>query len=299
MATPRYHSPRPAGPPARGTTQHAQAPGIPARLTRTAANRDPIVIHLTVIGAGPAYSDRPGSAGACYLVEAGGQSLVLDLGHGAFSGLVRRVEPVDLQGVLISHLHPDHFIDLVPLRHYLRYQRVPAERIRVIAPKALPDRLDGLHGTREFCRASLDIEALAPGLIQVGGLTVQAARVVHDEDSYAFRVSVGNGANGRGPSGPGLVYSGDCGRTDDLRPLIQPGDTLLSEVSFGAGPTDPNAAHLDGPMVGRLAKATGVARVLLTHLLMGCDPGATIASVKSHFDGPVALVEPGFETSIE
>ena len=89
-----------------------------------------------------------------------------------------------------------------------------------------------------------------------------------------------------------------CCEGDEVLPLIRPGDTLLSEVSFGPGPTDPNAAHLDGPTVGRLAAATGPSRVLLTHLLMGCDPAATIASVKAHFDGPVVLVEPGFEAAL-
>lgn len=249
------------------------------------------MIDLTVIGAGPAYSNRPGSAGACYLLRAAGQAMVLDLGHGAFTGLVRRVEPVELQAIAISHLHPDHFIDLVPLRHYLRYQRRPAERVRVVAPRQLRQRLDGLHGVREFCDASLDCEALAPGSFRAGVFAVEAASVLHDGDSYAFRV-VADGA------GPGLVYTGDCGRADDVLPLLQAGDTLLSEVSFGPGPGDPNARHLDGPMVGRLAAEGGAARVLLTHLLMGCDPAETIASVRSEYDGPVELVEPGFETRI-
>ena len=44
--------------------------------------------------------------------------------------------------------------------------------------------------------------------------------------------------------------------------------------------------------------AAGASRVLLTHLLMGCDVAATIASVKAHFDGPVELVEPGFEAEL-
>ena len=104
-------------------------------------------MHLTVIGAGPAYSDRADSAGACYLIRAEAEALVLDIGQGAFPGLVRRVEPSRLQAIVVSHLHADHFIDLVPLRHYLRYQRQPPERVRVLAPEALPARLDGLHGT--------------------------------------------------------------------------------------------------------------------------------------------------------
>lgn len=250
------------------------------------------MLQLTVIGAGPAYSDRPGSAGACYLVRAGGEALVLDLGHGAFAGLLARIEPSRLQAVVVSHLHPDHFIDLVPMRHYLRYQRTPPERVRVIAPAALPDRLDGLHGTKGFCSAALDVEAVTPGVRRLGPFTVEAGRVTHDGDSYAFRVSVA--ASG----GPGLVYSGDIGVIDDLRALLRPGDTLLSEVSFGPGPVVPEASHVDGPMVGRLAVATGAGRVLLTHLLMGHDREATVASVQAHFAGPVQLVDPGFETAI-
>ncbi len=250
------------------------------------------MITLTVIGAGPAYSDRPGSAGACYLVQAGSDGLVLDLGHGSFVGLVARVEPSSLHAVVVSHLHPDHFIDLVPMRHYLRYQRRPPERVRVLAPAALTKRLDGLHGVPGFALASLDVEALAPGVQEVGPFTLEAAHVAHDGDSYAFRVSMG------GSGGPGLVYSGDCAIADDLRPLIRPGDTLLSEVSFGPGPVEPGAAHLDGPMVGRLATAAGAGRVLLTHLLMGHDRAETVASVQAHFIGSVVLVDPGFETTV-
>src|SRR3712207_8500480 len=48
-------------------------------------------------------------------------------------------------------------------------------------------------------------------------------------DSWAFRLSAAAG------DGPGLVYSGDCARADDLLPLIHEGDTLLCEAAFGAG----------------------------------------------------------------
>ena len=92
---------------------------------------------------------------------------------------------------------------------------------------------------------------------------------------------------------PGLVYSGDCGRADDLDAPRAAGDTLLTEVSFGPGPVAPGAEHLDGPAVGALAARTRVGRVLLTHLQMGFDPDATIASVRARYDGPVRLVSAG------
>ncbi len=142
----------------------------------------------------------------------------------------------------------------------------------------LRDRLDALNAEAGFSAAALDIEDLRPGRLAIGTLQLEVARVTHDGQSYAFRVAV--------PGATGLVYSGDCGRADDLASLIRPGDTLLSEVSFGPGPVPAGAAHLDGPAVGDLAARTGVARVLLTHLLMAFDPRETVASVRRGFDGP-------------
>ena len=62
----------------------------------------------------------PDATGAAYLVRLGGSSLLLDLGQGSFPRLAGHLDPATLDAVVISHLHPDHFIDLVPLRHYLR-----------------------------------------------------------------------------------------------------------------------------------------------------------------------------------
>jgi ribonuclease BN (tRNA processing enzyme) len=78
-------------------------------------------VRLTVLGAGPAYTDREGASGAAYLVSDGDTNLLLDLGHGSFTRLFPHVHPTRLDAIVISHLHPDHFVDLVPLRHYLRY----------------------------------------------------------------------------------------------------------------------------------------------------------------------------------
>lgn len=248
-------------------------------------------MRLTVVGAGPAYSDDPASLGACYLVRSGDRAIALDLGHGAFAGLAARFPPERLETVAISHLHPDHFVDLVPLRHYLRYHLVPARRLRVDAHPDLPARLDGLHDEPGFSAASLDVVPLEPGIRAVGSFELEAARVTHTADSFAFRVA-------DRPGGPGLVYSGDIGIAGDLRPLVRAGDTLLVEVSFGAGPVPVGAMHLDGPAVGAVAAETGVGRVLLTHLLMGHGPAETVRSVRAAYPGPVELVAPGFETEI-
>jgi len=245
-------------------------------------------VELTVIGSGAAYPDRPGTASSSYLVEHVGGRLLLDMGQGAFAGLAGRIEPAALLAAWISHLHPDHFVDLVALRHYLRYELDPPGRVRVLAPAGLAERLDGLLGQPGFAAESLDVEAYREGVLAIGPFTLEIRRVTHTAASYAVRVSLSSE-----PGALGLVYSGDCGRADDLAPLVRPGDDLLVEVSFGAGPPPVEGLHLDGSAVGRLAAATRAGRVLLTHLQMRRDPAAALAAVRDTYAGPVELVRDG------
>ena len=242
-------------------------------------------LTLTVIGAGPAWSDRPGSSGASYLVRTGSTAVLLDLGQGSFPRLIRAIEPSKLDAVVVSHLHPDHFIDLVPLRHYLAYQHVPARSVRVIAPDGLADRIDALHAQPGFTAVSLRLEPFAAEPVRIGDLILEARRVRHTENSHAVRI----GRDG----GPGLVYSGDCGAAADLAPLIRPGDALLVEVSFGAGAVPTGSLHLNAAAVAELAVAAKPGRVLLTHLQMALDRVAPVEIVRAATGGPVQLVEPG------
>jgi ribonuclease BN (tRNA processing enzyme) len=243
-------------------------------------------MRLTVLGAGPAYTDREGATGASYLVSLEATHVLLDLGQGSLPRLFGAVPPTSLAAIVISHLHPDHFIDLVALRHYLRWEFDPPRRVRVLGPNGLADRLDALHGEPGFAAQALDTEVLGTDERVNGALRVRAALVEHTDESYGIRVAPVDG-------GPGIVYSGDCGRATDLAPLLEPGDTLLSEVSYGPGPVEPGVAHLDGPAVGQLAASTAVGRVLLTHLQMGHDPDETVRSVQARYDGPVQFVWPG------
>ncbi len=252
-------------------------------------------VELIVLGAAPAYTDRPGSAASSYLLRHGSAALLLDLGQGAFANLASTLEPSSLSAVLVSHLHPDHFIDLVPLRHYLKWEFDPPRRVRVLAPAGLGDRLDALDGQPGFAAAALDVGQLSEGVHRIGSFDVTVRRVEHTEESYAFRVAVAaEGAGGTGASAAaGLVYSGDCSRAEDLVPLIRPGDTLLSEASFGAGPVLPGAQHITSGDAGRAASIGRASRLLLTHILPGHSRTDILAAAHAAFSGPLQLVTEG------
>ena len=85
-------------------------------------------MRITVLGKSPAWQD---AGGACsgYLVQEGETTLLLDCGNGVFGKLRERVDYTDVDAVLISHMHADHFIDLIPYSYALlltpRQQPVP------------------------------------------------------------------------------------------------------------------------------------------------------------------------------
>jgi ribonuclease BN (tRNA processing enzyme) len=250
-------------------------------------------MELLVLGAGPAYSDIPGSCGASYLVRARGEAMLLDLGQGSFPALAGALEPSTLRAVVISHLHPDHFIDLIPLRHYLcRAEFQPSRRIRVIAPAGLEGQLDGAYATPGFAAAAFDLEAGADGPIPAGAFELRSVRVTHAGESRAWRVAPA------GADGPGLVYSGDASRVEEIAPLVRPGDTILAEASYGPGPVPPGMRHLDGPMVGDLATRTQAGAVIATHVRMGTDVEATVAAIRAAYAGPVDMARPGARFAI-
>jgi len=99
-----------------------------------------------------------------------------------------------------------------------------------------------------------------------------------------------SGGNGHSP---GLVYSGDCSRAEDLKPLIRPGDTLLSEASFGAGPVAPGAQHITSADAAQVASAGGASRLLLTHVLAGRSRDEILAAAHGAFVGLVQVVTEG------
>jgi ribonuclease BN (tRNA processing enzyme) len=247
-------------------------------------------LQLTVVGAAAAYSLRGGWPSSCYLVEAGEDRIVLDLGQGSFGALAEIRDPASLDAVFLSHLHTDHTIDVIPLRHYLRFgDHAHRPSVALHAPEGLRPRIDVLFDEPGFLD-DLPGPPLRPGRRMVGRLEVEIGRVTHTDRSFGFRVSI--------DGGPGLVYSGDCGRGADLLALLREGDTLLCEASFGTGPAPAGVAHLTAGQAAEVAAEGKAARLVLTHLLPEADGRRSLSAAQDVFQGPTRLARPGLRLSI-
>jgi ribonuclease BN (tRNA processing enzyme) len=249
-------------------------------------------VRLSVVGCAAAWGRGSDAASSCYLVESADTALVFDLGQGSFARLAALRAPETLTVVVISHAHADHCVDLIPLRHYLRHEaRATAGTVMLCGPAALPARFDAFTGEAGFL-ADLPFTALEPGETQVGALSLRVGRVGHTANSFAFRVGE------RGVAGGGLVYSGDCGDPVELVPLLRPGDTLLSEASFGARTVPRGVPHLDAEGAARAARHGGAARLVLTHIQAEMDAGAAMDKARQIFAGDVVLAGPDLRLEV-
>ena len=240
-------------------------------------------MELIVLGAAPAYTDRPGSAASSYLLRAGDAALLLDLGQGAFANLASTLEPSTLTAVLVSHLHPDHFIDLVPLRHYLKWEFDPSRRVRVLGPAGLGERLDALDGQAGFAAEALDVERLSEGARRVGPFEVEVRRVSHTDESYAFRVAVAV-ADGASARQSGADSGADTGASAGLATGASAG-AAAGQSGAATGASAGAAAGQSGASAG-LVYSGDCARA--EDLIPLIRAGDTLLSEASFGAGPVA-----------
>jgi len=249
-------------------------------------------MRLTVVGCSGSFAG-PESPASSYLVTAEHEGrthrLVLDLGNGALGALQRHMDLADLDAVVVSHLHPDHCIDLTGLYVIRTYRPAGAltDRLPVYGPAGTAERLaaayegigeEGMTGVLDFRRISTGDP------MHIGPFLVRPYRVNHPVESYGFRVE----ADGRV-----LAYSGDTDACDALSPLFADADLVLVDSAFVEGRDDARGIHLTGRRAARAAvDAGGVGRLMLTHIPAWNDPEVCRAEAAEVWPGEVELARP-------
>ena len=242
-------------------------------------------LQIVPVGVGSAYS-APGEAQSCYLVSAAGRSVAIDLGSGTMNLLQRRIAPEDLDAVVITHLHPDHCVDLMSLRVYMVWGPGAGTVLPVHGPPGLRDRLAAFSGSEGWDTAFTfnDLEA-GGGEVDLGdGVVLRHREVPHLPPTHAVRVEHG---------GRSICFSADCAPNEDLPDLARGCDLLVCESSFGAEPVPDGLPHLNARDAGEIAARAGAGRLLLVHCSPELDRDAALDAARSAFGGPVAWARQG------
>ncbi len=252
------------------------------------------MIRLTVLGSGTGWP-RADRAAPGYLVEGRLARLLVDPGPGSLHQLARAGgDARALDAVLVSHRHLDHASELGPMLFALRNPAYRRSRPLLLAGgpglRAHYRRLRALHGTWvDPAGYRLRIVEGSRWRAEIGDLAVQAGPVPHIPGAVGFRIMSRDGA--------ALAYSGDTEEGPGLVDLARGADLLLTECS--APDRAPIPKHCTPSMVGRMAKAAGVGRVLLTHFYPGVDPRQAIATVRRIARAPVSAAQDGLVVTVQ
>lgn len=258
-----------------------------SRTGRSRAGIDGGKLALTVIGAGTILPAK-GRSPSCHLLRTGAQCAIFDLGPGSIGRLaLADVDYREIETVFISHLHPDHVLDIVTLLHALNatpgWNRAkPLVIAGCYGLKAFIERLFEIFRHAEPASYRLDVIELTAGRHDIAGLAVETCLTGHTSNSLAFRVETPDGT---------FVYSGDAVDRAAMAQIARQADILLCECSFENGTLTDD--HLTPEGAAAIAGAAGVGQLVLTHVYPHTDLSLIRAQAAAHFAGPVIIATDG------
>ncbi|HEY3315518.1 MAG TPA: MBL fold metallo-hydrolase [Bacillota bacterium] len=226
--------------------------------------------RLTILGR---CSPFPGTAGGCpgYLLESGGVKVLVDCGPGTLGRLAPRLKDLShrsttaspyagLDAVVVSHLHADHFSELLSLRYAIDADIRDGYRKDRLAVHVPPEP-EAERAVLDYPRA-LDLATIdESSQLAIGPLAFSFRRTNHPVHCLAMKIRAG---------GSTLVYTADTGWDDDL--MVWAGhpsspDLLLVEASLQeASAHRRDLGHLTAREAGCFGRGTGAGLTILTHL---------------------------------
>lgn len=251
-------------------------------------------LSLTVLGCSGSYA-APGGACSGYLVRSPAAISVLDLGPGTLANLQRHVELADVDAVVLSHEHPDHWLDLPLLRNAMRYY-LGLEGLAVYGTAGVLERARAVIGELEPTLRWTVIDASSE--LRIGDQRLRFDRTDHPVETLAVRLEIG-GDEGRRQNPPGdvtdrmasrtLVYSADTGAGWSAERLARHADLFVCEATLADVDDGHGLPHLSGRQAGERGRASGAARLVLTHVAPGVDAQAQRQAAEKAFGGAVEL----------
>jgi len=243
-------------------------------------------MKLTIVGASGTF---PGPHSGCssYLLEQDGFRLLLDVGNGSTGALQSACGLLGPDAIIVSHLHGDHYLDLITYTYARRYHpEGQAPVLPVYGPSDIRHQVLGAYG-RNVADLLDEVYLFNPiesdQKFAVGPFEVDLRRVNHPVETYGMRIST---------DGRTITYSADSGECSTLVDLAKDVDLFLCEASYLDGDDNPPDVHLTGKQAAQYATQADAQRLLLTHLVPWGDATRTLAEADAAYDGELLVARP-------
>mgnify|MGYP001815267368 CR=1 FL=1 len=245
-------------------------------------------LSVTVLGSSGSYASTENPCTG-YLLRSADAAVLLDCGPGTLGPLQREIDPADLTAVVLTHCHPDHWLELPVLRNVLTWfsprdglpvygTAVTREMDHDVTVPA-EDRADPLRWT------TID----STSEIEVGDLRLRFALTDHPVETLAVRVDNCDAT---------FAFSSDTGPTWSFDSLGAGIDLAFCDASHLSTEENRGIPHMSAREAGALGRAADVGRLVVTHLVPGSDPDAHRAEASEAYGGPVDVALPGLDFDV-
>lgn len=240
-----------------------------------------MTFSITVLGASGTYPG-PGAACSGYLLRSSTTTIWLDCGSGSLARLQEHVPLASLDGVVCSHSHPDHWVELPLALNALRYYLGrPGDAIPLLWTAETAQLFAGVSGgppEPTFASSVVDERYTT----RIGDIDLRFSRTDHPVETLAVRADC---------DGRSIAYSADTGDGWELIALGPGIDLAVVEATLDEEDAG-IVQHLTAGQAGAKAARADVGQLVLTHLAPGADPDARVAAAAAHYPGPIAVAQP-------
>jgi ribonuclease BN (tRNA processing enzyme) len=242
---------------------------------------------VTVLGSSGMYATRE-RASSGYLLHLDGRHVWLDAGAGTWRNLLEHIDFPRIDGVILTHQHPDHTSDVFQAFHARNYgSDTPLPAIPLWAPAAT---LDALCGYNEKIGESFDLNTIVEGgSMEFAGARFRFTRMAHPVETLGVRVEAGDAV---------LAYSADSGTGADFAGLATGADLFICEATFQDSDEE-WTGHMSASQAATVAAGVGATRLVLSHLPPGRDLAVSLAEAHAAAEGvPVQLADDNLELEV-
>ena len=221
-------------------------------------------MELTILGSSGTWPNAD-TATSGYLVQHDGFNLWMDAGTGTLANLQHHIQIPQIDAIVISHEHPDHFVDLYPCFYAWHYGELGRPGLPVFVPTDFTQKLADVVSidSQVVMRIAFAFTELAPGeAFEIGPFRVKTEPMVHlGLPALGFRFEA---------DGVVLAYTGDTGPTHHVEELARDADLLLAEATW-QDRDDLLPFHLSSRQAAVHARESGAKELVLTHIWPALD----------------------------
>ncbi|MEM8705615.1 MAG: MBL fold metallo-hydrolase [Actinomycetota bacterium] len=240
-------------------------------------------LSITILGSSGSYA-APGNPCTGYLLRSEGATVLLDCGPGTVGPLQSEIDLAELDAIVLSHCHPDHWMELPVLRNVFSYFTV-RDHLPVFGTAethAMNEAVTVSGRPETFEWTTIDPSST----MTIGDQSWSFTLTDHPVETLAPTVTVDDKV---------FVFTSDSGPGWDFADVDAPGpvDLALMDASHLAEFEGRGIPHMSTREAGERARDAGVRRLVITHLVPGSDPEAHRAEAEAAYGGPVEVALPG------